>query len=171
MDREIEIKLTYKNKEKVLEKLKKISGKFKEKYILEDIYFTRYNETLSNPNELLRIRSKNNKYELTFKGKNKENKDKILNRIELNVGISDPKNMIQIIEALGFNEISRKKSEREIWIIKEIELVFMKFLGKEIVELLEVEGPSEKSVMDIVSKLGDSVQPVGEEILKTQPKP
>ena len=52
-DKEIEIKLIYKDKDKVVEKLKEIGAVFRESYDLEDYYFTLMGKEMSNKNDLL----------------------------------------------------------------------------------------------------------------------
>ena len=66
---EIEIKLTYEDKENVLSKLKSLGAEFKDAYELNDIYFSLTAKDMKDAQEFVRIRKKGDNSELTFKGK------------------------------------------------------------------------------------------------------
>ena len=85
--KEIEVKLTYKDKDKILERLKEIGAVFREKYLLEDYYYSLTGTDMSNTNDLLRVRKQGDKHELTLKGKC-ETEGNIWERIELNTVIN-----------------------------------------------------------------------------------
>ena len=110
MKKEIEVKLKFDDKNKVISKLKEINAVFRDKQELFDSYFSLKNDDMKNAHDLVRIRVKNGKGELTFKGKS-ENKSHIWERIELNTSVGDPKTMLEILNHLGFNKILEKYSE------------------------------------------------------------
>jgi len=55
-------------------------------------------------------------------------------------------------------------SKRDIWKNGEVSFEFISFSKPKVLELIEVEGPSQAAVQKIVDKLGDKVQVAGEEI-------
>jgi len=161
--KEIEIKLIYKNKEAVIAKLKELGAVFREKYILEDYYFSLTGKDMSNTNDLLRVRKKGDKKELTFKGKC-ETTGNIWERIELNTDISNPEAVLQMFEHLKLNKLSTNKSLREFWDIDDVELVFSDITYPAKINFLEIEGPSKERVQEVLDQLGDLVKEAGEEI-------
>ena len=163
--KEIEVKLTYEDKDRVIEKLKEIGAVFREKYILEDYYFSLTGTDMSNTNELLRIRKKGDKQELTFKGKI-ENEGNIWERVELNSGIEDADTVLKIFELLKLNNLSTNKSSREFWDLGDVEFVFSDITYPADISFLEIEGPTSEKVQETLDKLGDTVKEAGEEIFQ-----
>lgn len=163
--KEIEVKLTYTDKEKLIERLKEIGAVFKEKYILEDYYFSLTGEDMSNTNDLLRVRKQGEKKELTFKGKC-ESEGSIWERIELNTDISDAEAVLKMFEYLKLNNLSTNKSVREFWDINDVEIVFSDITYPAEISFVEIEGPTKEKVQNILDKLGDLVKEAGEEIFR-----
>ena len=163
--KEIEVKLTYKDKNKVIEKIKEIGAVFREKYILEDYYFSLTGTDMSNTNDLLRVRKKGNKQELTFKGR-VENEGSIWERIELNTDISDAETVLKMFDHLKLNKLSVNKSYREFWDIGDVELVFSDITYPAEISFIEIEGPTKEKVEEVLKKMGDVVKEAGEEIFK-----
>lgn len=163
--KEIEVKLTYEDRDKVIEKLKEIGAVFREKYTLEDYYFSLNGTDMSNTNDLLRIRKKGDKQELTFKGK-VENEGNIWERVELNSGISDAGAVLKMFEHLKLNNLSTNKSSREIWDIGDVELVFSDITSPAEINFIEIEGPTKEKVQEVLDKMGNTVTEAGEEIFK-----
>lgn len=165
MAHEIEIKLKYADKEKIIARLQELKAKFREKYDLADAYFSLTHTDMSNAHDLVRIRQKNEVAELTFKGKC-ETEGHIWKRIELSTGIGDPESMLQILTYLRFNKISENKSHREFWDLGNVEIAFINFIYPDKIDFIEIEGPSEEEIEVILVKLGDLVTKVGEEGFK-----
>ena len=163
--KEIEVKLTYQDKEKVIEKLKEIGAVFREKYLLEDYYFSLTGTDMSNTNELLRVRKQGDKQELTFKGKC-ETEGHIWERVELNTGITDPEAVLKMFEYLKLNKLSTNKSHREFWDINDVEIVFSDITYPADISFIEIEGPTKEKVENVLKLLGDLVKEAGEEIFK-----
>ena len=163
--KEIEVKLTYKNKEKVIEKLKEIGACFREKYDLEDHYYSLTRKNMSNTNELLRVRKKGSKKELTFKGKC-ETEGNIWERVELNTDIGDIETMLKIFEHLKLNKLSNNKSTREYWDIEDVEIAFIDIIHPLSIKFIEIEGPTKEKVERVLKLLGNTVKEAGEEIFK-----
>ncbi len=163
--KEIEVKLTYKNKEKVIERLKEIGAVFREKYLLEDYYFSLTGTDMSNTNDLLRVRKQGDKQELTFKGKC-ETEGHIWERVELNTEISDAEAVLKMFEHLKLNNLSTNKSSREFWDIDDVELVFSDITYPAEISFLEIEAPTKEKVEKVLKLLGDLVKEAGEEIFR-----
>ncbi|MHA1657499.1 MAG: CYTH domain-containing protein [Promethearchaeota archaeon] len=162
-NKEIEIKLQFKNKRKIISILgKKI--KFQKRLRIHDEYYNRSWSDMRNTHDLVRIRSvKNGNAELTYKGKAKD-KNNIWHRIELTTSIMSPGMMKKILDNIGLKKISECQSEREYWQIGNLEIVFVKFNLPVSLEIMEIEGTSEKEIRDMVKKLSKYVKKVGEEI-------
>jgi len=163
-DKEIEIKLVFKNKKAIISKLKPFI-KFRRKLNIHDSYYG-YGFDMRNINNLVRIRTVNEKKsELTFKGKTKDRKN-IWHRTEISTPIKSPEKMEKILLNLGLNKISEYKSEKEFWKYKKQNIVFAKFTMPAHLTFMEIEGNSDKEIKETVKLLGDNVKEVGEEIFK-----
>ena len=158
--KEIEVKLTYRNKRKIIGILKRLGAKSEGRYALEDSYFSRHG-SMSNQNEILRIRKKGEDSELTFKGKCID-KGNIWKRTELSTGISDSKTLEKIIVLLGLKKLKENISERDIYTLGGLEIVFIEFSKPQQLSILELEG-MEKSILKLINKLEPHVQAVGED--------
>jgi len=163
--KEIEIKLVFDERRVIVNRLKELGAILKEKYLLEDYYYSVKGTNMSNTNDLLRIRKKGNKQELTFKGKC-ETKGAVWERVEINCPIENYTDILKIFDYLKFNKLSVNKSSREIWILGNCEIVFSDITYPAKVSFLEIEGPSKEGVENLTSLLGGLVRPAGEEIFK-----
>ena len=162
-NKEIEIKLQFKNKRKIISILgEKI--KFQKKLEIYDEYYNRNWSDMRNTHDLIRVRSvKNGNAELTYKGKTKD-KNNIWHRIELTTSIISPKIMKRILNNIGFKKISECQSKREYWRVGNLEIVFVKFNLPTSLKIMEIEGTSEKEIGNMVKKLSKYVRKVGEEV-------
>jgi predicted adenylyl cyclase CyaB len=162
-NKEIEIKMLFKSKNKIIALLRP-DIKFKKKVALHDTYFGPQKFDMSNKNDLMRIREeKNGKTELTFKSKAKDRKN-IWHRIELSININSPANMAKILEHINFKKISEYKSIKEYYNFKNLEICFAHFTLPTKLEFMEIEGKSEKEIRSLVQKIGNRAREVGEEI-------
>lgn len=163
--KEIEIKLLYRSKTKIISKLgpRMILEKGES---IHDVYYGQKGCDMRNINILTRIRKiKNGNAELTCKGKTKDKKN-IWHRIELTTKISSPEIMKEILISLGFNKISEYKSRREYWKFNGLEIIFVNFTLPAPLKFMEIEGASEREIRNIVKRLGNNTREVGEEIFK-----
>jgi adenylate cyclase, class 2 len=163
--KEIEVKLTYKSKDKILERLKEIGAVFREKYLLEDCYYSIIGTDMSNTNDLLRIRKQGEKHELTLKGKC-ETEGNIWERIELNTDIGDADTVLKMFEHLKLNNLSTNKSYREFWDIGNVELVFSDIIHPAEISFIEIEGPTKEKVEEVLKIFDGLVKEAGEEIFR-----
>ena len=161
MAEEIEIKLKYKDREAVTNLLKQLGAKLREKYELHDTYFG-FQKDMSHKHTLIRIREKNKACELTLKGKC-ETKEHIWKRVELTTSIGNPEDMSEMLTHLGVSKIKENASLREIYDLDDLEIAFIDFTKPAKLSLLELEG-SEEKINEVLNKLGNSVEKVGEEV-------
>jgi predicted adenylyl cyclase CyaB len=162
--KEIEIKLIFKNKKEIINKLRP-EIKLERKISIYDKYFGKDFLDMKNTHNLIRIRKINDdNAELTFKSKTK-NQGNIWQRIELTTTIRSPEIMEKILTHLGFKKISEYKSQREYWKFQDLEIVFIKFTKPAFLEFMEIEGNPRK-IREVIKKLGNNVKEVGEEIFE-----
>ena len=160
-NKEIEIKLSFKNKKDVLAKLGK-KAEFVKKVNVHDIYYGLEDTQMKNSKNIIRVREiKNGKSELTFKSK-VEDKNNIWHRIELTTEISSAQTLDKIFSHIGVKKIYEYESEKEYYNFLGMEIVFAKFTLPTLLEFMEIEGDLETDIRRVVNKLGSSVQEVGE---------
>jgi len=162
MSREVEVKLNYKDKNLVVSRLKSLGAQLKEKYELLDAYYSNAHHDMSNTHELLRIRKKKGKAELTFKGKCKDQRG-IWERVELTTSITNPEVMHEILTRLGFKKITENKSIREEWTLNQTKITFIHFTHPAELKLLEIESPQPREIQKITEQLQELTSPAGEE--------
>lgn len=161
---EIEVKLRYNNKKAIVKLLKNSNFKLIENVKIKDSYFGKGHMSMSDVNQLYRIREINNQScELTYKYKINES-GKITKRKEINVKIDNPSNGRIILLSLGCQLIKENYSEKEIWENKDIILEFITNLKPQKIKFIEIEGKTNKSINKIIDLLGKYVRPVGEKI-------
>jgi predicted adenylyl cyclase CyaB len=159
-NKEIEIKLTFKDKKLVENRLVELGAKRLESFGLRDRYYSR-TQSMSNSNQLVRIREKGARAELSFKGKAEIDKN-IWTREELTTTVSDPEKTEKILLSLGIEKIKENSSERETWSIYGLDVVFINFTKPAKLFLLEIEGDPEK-IRKLIGELGSLVVESGEE--------
>jgi len=161
---EIEAKLKYKNKKTITDLLKKASFTLKKEKTIKDIYFNKCGNSMSNKNQLVRVRCVENEYvELSLKDKFKSNNG-IWKRQEINVPIIDAEKMVTFLEALGYQEIRTNSSNREVWQNGKTSVEFISYTVPAKLEFIEIESNTTSNVDKIINYLGGSVTLVGEEL-------
>ena len=165
-DHEIEVKFVYKSKKKVTDLLKRLGAKQTEKFSLHDMYFSKKRfSSMKGVREFVRIRRKNDYAELTFKGK-RETKSNIWRRMEINTPIGDTDAMEKILLNTGFKKITDGKSNREAWMLKNLEIMFVELTRPTKVIFAEIEGPSENEIQWLLDALGDTITIIEEELFE-----
>ena len=163
MGQEIEIKLTYKDAEAVEKKLENLGIKKEETIDLCDRYYSQTGDSMENTNELVRIRKKGDKIELTFKGKAKD-ENNVWTREEINVSIGDMESMHTILLRSGYKMIKENASVRSFWRSENAEVVFITYSKPAHLEMIEVECPNNEEIQKVLEGLGDTVEKAGEEL-------
>lgn len=172
-NKEIEIKLLFKNKKELISALKP-QIKFVKRLRIYDRYFSQKHNDMKNLHSLVRIREaleeKNAKLickstDLTYKGKAK-NQNNVWHRLELTTKVESSNLMAKILTNIGLKKISEYKNEKEYWKLDGLEIVFANFTKPARLTFMEIEGTSEKKILDLIKRLGNKVQKVGEEIFE-----
>lgn len=163
---EIEVKLKYKNKSKIVDILKKSGFGLKKTKTIWDLYFGNGHLSMSNSNNLYRIRQVDGDFtELTLKDKCVDNRG-IWTRRELNVTIDSMDNMVEILKTLNCNYIKEHYSIREIWGKDDLLVEFVKFTKPVLINLIEIEGENNEVIQNLVNKFSSFATVCGEEIFK-----
>ena len=163
MTEEIEIKLTYKDARAVEKKLEEMGIKKEETIELCDRYYSLTGDSMENTNELVRIRKKGEKIELTLKGKCKD-ENNVWTREEINVSIGDMESMHKILLKSGYKMIKENASVRSFWRTKDVEVTFITYSIPAHLEMIEVECSSNNDIQKILKGLGKLVKVAGEEL-------
>lgn len=154
---EIEIKLTYSNRDEITEWLTSNGYIFSKQKEIQDIYFGTAKQQMTNIDRLYRIRNVVGVFqELTLKDSKKE-ANGIWSRREINVTINDSDEMQTILESLGCVKIKENFSVREIWTKQDIEFAFIDFSKPAELHIAEIEGPDMNTVQKEVSSIGNIV--------------
>jgi len=163
-NKEIEIKLSYKNKREILDKLGP-TAKFAGIKNFHDIYYRFKDNEMKNTNDALRLRITEEASELTYKSKT-EDRDNVWHRTELTTTVSSPEILDQILSGVGIQRLYEYQSQKEYWMLDGCEIVFAHFTLPAELDFMEIEGSSEKEIRTVVERLGDSVVEVGENFFK-----
>ncbi len=155
---EIEAKLRMTDPEAIKRKLKAHQGRFLKTGLEVNIFFDTPEKNLLRQDKGLRIRSVKNlgtgevSTVVTFKGPRAAGILK--SRQENELGVDDLDAGCRLFEALGYVQTIRFEKKRESWLLDDakVELDTLPVLGS----FLEVEAPSQESVMAVVEKLGQS---------------
>jgi len=163
MEKEIEIKLTYEDKEEVKSKLIEMGLVEGKTVNLEDRYYSQKGNSMENTNDLVRIRKEEDQIEFTFKGKCKD-ENNIWTRNETSVKIGDMDAMHNILLMLGFKIIKENASERNYWEKDNIQIIFIKYSKPTILEMMEIESNDKKKIENMLNRLKGKVKEAGEEL-------
>ena len=162
---EIEIKLKYSDEKTFRDKLKELNAKPLEIYEIVDCYYGKDGETMKSAETLLRVRTKNGKSELTFKGK-KETDSNIWERVEINISIEEPEKMELVLKSLGLKRILKNRTLREYWNVEGTELGIMKILEPAKVDFVEIEGKTKEDVEKVAKLFTGVLQPIDKDHFK-----
>lgn len=161
---EIEVKLTYKNREAIITWLKENNFKLVKNKEIKDSYFRLGNESMTDINSFYRIREIVGVFtELTLKD-NFQEKNGIKTRREINVMIDDPENMKLIFTSLGCNLFKEHHSKREIWENGEVSFEFIDYHKPAELSLIEIEGPNSGAIQILIDSLGEKVKVADEDL-------
>jgi len=161
---EIEVKLIYNNRAKILAWLKKNKFKLAKKKEIKDSYYGVGQNSMSGISSFYRIRNVVGIFtELTLKDSFQE-KDGIVTRREINVTIDDPEKMAIILTSLGGNLFKEHASKREIWENGRVQFELIDYYKPTILHLIEIEGPNNEIIQSLINSLGDEVKVAGDGI-------
>ncbi len=165
MEKEIEIKLTYKNEKEIENKLTEMNMVMEKVTDLEDRYYSQHGESMENTNELVRIRKEGNNVELTYKGKCRD-EENVWTREEINVAIGDIEAMHKILLKSGFKMIKENVSKRKYWRIGNTKVIFIKYSKPTNLEMIEIESYDKKNIKEIMDNLKGLVFEAGEQLFR-----
>jgi len=149
MAQEVEVKFPLRDRAELLRKLHDIGGQRLYAETFEDNIVLDRRGELRTKGALLRVR-KFGKYSLiTYKGP-MSMAGGIKSREEVQTGVESFELAIQLLDALGFKPVFRYQKFREVWRVKEAEVVLDR---TPIGEFFEIEGPIER-IRSIASELG-----------------
>lgn len=162
MSIEIEAKMRLRSPEAFLKKLEQAKAKPVGKQQELNIFFDTPDHRLRSADEGLRIRITTDEgtgkktTKLTHKGPRAHGRLK--HREEAELEIADSQAMMNILEALGYEDALSFEKVREMWLLDGCEIVIdqLPYLGT----FVEIEGETEKSVMSMREKLGLAEEPL-----------
>jgi len=162
--KEVEIKLKFNDENVFRGKLKSI-GKHTETYEIIDCYYGKEGESMKTAENLLRIRTKKEVSELTFKGKRETDSD-VWERVEINVSIDNSEKMDIVLKSLGFKIIMKNRTLREYWNVNGTELGIMKIIEPAEVTFVEIEGKTKEEVESVTELFKGVLEPIGKDHFK-----
>ncbi|PYQ33282.1 MAG: class IV adenylate cyclase [Acidobacteria bacterium] len=149
MAEEIEVKFALRDRNELLRKLNDIGARQLYPETFEDNIVLDRRGELKTRGALLRVR-KFGKYSLaTYKGPMSIDRG-IKSREEVQTGVESFELAIQLLDALGFKPVFRYQKFREVWRVREVEVVIDR---TPIGEYFEIEGPMEM-IRTIAAELG-----------------
>jgi adenylate cyclase class 2 len=149
MAQEIEVKFALRDREELLRKLNDIGAQRLYPETFEDNIVLDRRGELKTKGALLRVR-KFGKYSLaTYKGPMSIDRG-VKSREEVQTGVESFELAIQLLDSLGFKPVFRYQKFREVWRVREVEVVIDR---TPIGEYFEIEGPMDK-IRSIAAELG-----------------
>ena len=133
---EVETKLKIDCIEDIEERIKELIGEYKGEKTEIDRYFDHPNMQILSGGCALRVRDAGGKYRLTYKGPKKD--EETTSRTEIEIGIESAGEMIEILDELGFYEVSTVKKLRKTYLLKD--LIITLDTVDDLGEFIEVEG-------------------------------
>ena len=164
---EVETKLKIDDIEHTEERIKELIGDYKGEKTEIDLYYDHPNIQILSGGRALRVRDAGGKYRLTYKGPKKD--DVTTSRAEIEIGIESAREMIEILNELGFYEICEVKKLRKTYLLKDLIITLdnVSDLG----EFIEVEGKASNDdefeekkdeIFKLLKKLGLSTEEISQ---------
>jgi adenylate cyclase class 2 len=162
---EIEAKVAVDDLRTVEEQLILIGGVRKGEFNETDTFFDFEDQRLKKADSALRLRDRRDRlsgqssYRLTFKGPRQPGPFK--HRREIEFSLDRAENAKDLLEALGLKIFARYTKRRNSWSVENcsIEVDFLEGIG----QFVEVEGPEEQSIRNVLERLNLAEKPVIQE--------
>ncbi len=154
---ETEAKIKVAGLEVLRERLVQLGAKCEGEQLEVNVYFDTAEGQLLKSDRALRLRSIGEKNVLAYKGPAQKSKYK--KRQEIQTAIEDEAALKSLLAELGFGQSLAFEKRRESWLLDKcrVELDSLPLLG----EFVEVEGPSEAAIEQVLSKLElDKADPI-----------
>jgi adenylate cyclase class 2 len=163
----VETKSKIDGTEHIEERVKELIGTYKGEKTEIDLYFDHLDMQILSGGRALRVRDAGGKYRLTYKGPKKD--DETTSREEIEIGIESAREMIEILDELGFYEICKVKKLRKTYLLKDLIITLdnVDALG----EFIEVEGKASNDrefkerkdeIFKLLKKLGLSTDAISQ---------
>jgi adenylate cyclase, class 2 len=165
MSIELEAKVKVEEFEPIRARLREAGAKQTERRLERNVYFDFPDKRLKNADEGVRLRTTRpiaggeETHLVTFKGRQAEKSTSLKSREEIEFTVSDGDAATQLLARLGLQPTLGFEKRREVWDWPggECEVVLDELvLGK----FVEVEGPDEKSIRDVLAALGLAGRPL-----------
>ena len=164
---EVETKLKIDSTSQIEERIKELVGDYKGEKTEIDLYFDHPDTHIFDGGRALRVRDSGGKYRLTYKGPKKD--DETTSRAEIEIGIESAREMIGILDELGFYEICEVKKLRKTYLLEDLVITLdnVADLG----EFIEVEGKASNDrefeekkgeIFKLLKKLGLSTEAISQ---------
>lgn len=150
-NKEIEVKILEIDPDEIEEKLEELGARMVFSGTLRNVFLDK-NKVLEAKDSLIRLRDDGTKSILTYK--RNITQGKVRKSVEIEVGVSNFSQMQRILNSLGFRERFEYSKARKHYVLGEMSFEIDTIPG--IPPLLEIEGPSEKEVLEHVRLLGFS---------------
>src|SRR5438105_12964005 len=149
MPQEIEVKFALKDRAELVRKLQDIGGQRLYPETFEDNIVLDRRGELRTKGSLLRVR-KFGKYSIaTYKGP-MSIEDGVKSREEMQTGVESFERAIQLFDSLGFKPVFRYQKFREVWRVRDAEVVIDRTPSR---EYFETEGPNDL-IRSLAAELG-----------------
>jgi adenylate cyclase, class 2 len=159
---EIEAKIAVDDLEAIETRLRELGARAKGRFTETDVFFDDANRRLKKQDSALRLRDRRNletgqsEYRLTYKGPRLPGPFK--HRREIEFAVDRPENVKDLLGALGMKAFVGYGKNRNSWSLDgcDIEVDFVEGIGK----FVEVEGPEEKCIREVLARLSLQDRPV-----------
>jgi len=164
---EVETKLKIDHIEHIEDRIKELKVENKGEKTQIDLYFDHPIIQILSGGGALRVRDADGKYRLTYKGPKKDNKR--TSRPEFEIRIESAREMIKILNELGFYEIYKVKKLRKTYLLKDLIITLDNVDG--LGEFIEVEGKASNDeefkkkkdeIFKLLRKLGLSTEEISQ---------
>lgn len=151
---EVEVKVRLEEPDRLRRRLRDLGAAYDGTAVESDVYLQHPGRDLARTDEALRIRTRDGRRTLTYKGPRQDSAAKV--RAEHNVDVTtDP---LPLLEALGFRPAARLEKTRESWRLGDLHVSIDAVAGLGVFAEVEVTGPdagtAERAVEQAVTELG-----------------
>ncbi len=151
--REIEVKILEIDKEDLSDNILNLGGEQTEERVIIDTFYDYPDHRLSKRGDIVRVRNSPKEKEVAYKCGPEKSEFNIRREIETKVG--DPKTMMEIIEKFGLVVVHHTEKKRTSFEVDKVKVEIDEY--PEIPPFVEIEGPTEDDVKNVVEKLGFSM--------------
>ncbi len=151
---EIEVKAKLRAPEETRKRLLSLGAKYVETKVQVDTYYNHPSRDFASTDEALRLREQDGRVIMTYKGPKVDKLTKT--REEEQVGVSDGKSAVIILEKLGFSEVRKVKKTRNYYTLRGMKVMLDEVEG--LGDYMEIEKPGEeyepRELIDLLLELG-----------------